>query len=94
MPRFRNSAGSCATVGFLLAAAADPARGEGYVAGYIGGAQTRAATVVVEQSNPTVRLSFEKLPFEGRSFQSPIYYGYRAGYYFTRHFGSKLSSST
>jgi hypothetical protein len=37
--------------------------------------------------NPTVRLSFEKLPFEGRSFQSPIYYGYRAGYYFTRHFG-------
>lgn len=66
---------------------ATPMRGEAYAAGYIGGARTNAATVVLEQADPFVRLNLQKVPLSGKSFQSPIYYGYRAGYYFTRHVG-------
>lgn len=74
-------------VAFSLGAAAVPVHGEAYFAGYMGGARTRAANVILEQTNPAVRLNLEKVPFSGNSFQSPIYYGYRTGYYFTRHFG-------
>jgi opacity protein-like surface antigen len=81
-----------AALPFMLAAfsfivTATPARAEAYLAGYIGGARTKAATVVLEQSDSVVRLNFENVPFSGKAFQSPIYYGYRAGYYFTRNFG-------
>lgn len=63
------------------------ARAEGYAAGYLGTTHTRPATVVLEQSGSGGRLAFRNAPFSGQSFQSPVYYGYRGGYYFSRHFG-------
>jgi opacity protein-like surface antigen len=72
--------------GWLLAAAL-PANGEGYVAAYAGGAATRTADVTLKQSGAGNGLVFEQAPFSGRSFESPIYYGYRAGFYFSRHLG-------
>jgi len=65
----------------------DCARGEVYVAGYFGGARTHAATITLNQPVREVRLAFEQVPFRGRSFASPVYYGYRAGYFFTTQFG-------
>ena len=50
--------------------------------------QTRPATVSLETSTGD-RLTFREFPFSGKSFDSPIYYGYRAGYFFTEHFGVK-----
>jgi hypothetical protein len=62
-------------------------QGEVYIAAYAGAARTRPATVIITQSDPAVRLALRDVPFSGESFRSPIYYGYRAGYYFGRHFG-------
>ena len=70
-----------------LAAAPGLVRAEAYVAGYVGGAATRAADVTLEQPDLGNRVLLEQVPFSGKSFESAIYYGYRAGYYFTRHFG-------
>jgi hypothetical protein len=86
MPSFTTRARSFA-LAISLAGSANALRGEAYLAGYIGGARTRPATVVLEQSDPAVHLVLQQVPFSGKSFQSPIYYGYRAGYYFTTHFG-------
>ena len=59
-----------------------------YVAGYIGETKTAAATISLQQSGAVSgRILFRDVPFSGRSFHSPIYYGYRAGFYFTTHFG-------
>ena len=62
-------------------------RAEIYIAAFAGAARTRPATVTLVQSDPASRLTLRNVPFGGRSFESPIYYGYRAGYYLTRHFG-------
>jgi len=70
-----------------LAVSATAVRGEAYVAGYVGAARTRPAIITLEQSDPAVRLTFEQVPLSGKSFESPIYYGYRAGYFFMRHLG-------
>jgi hypothetical protein len=57
------------------------------VAAFLGNAVTRAARLMLEQSGTGDRLMFRNVAFQGKGFESPIYYGYRAGYYFTRHFG-------
>ena len=61
----------------VLLAAATPARGDWVLAAFIGGAATQAATLRVEQ--PGVASDFEArdVTFEGRSFEPPVYYGYR-----------------
>jgi hypothetical protein len=69
----------------LLCCVCGGASGEWVVAGYLGAAQTHDTTVFIEQ--PGISLRFEDLPFSGRSFQSPVYYGYRAGAFITRRFG-------
>jgi opacity protein-like surface antigen len=63
---------------------------EAYIAAYIGGVKTKSTNVVLERFDPVVRLNFEKVPFTGKSFDSPVYYGYRAGYYFTKHIGVEV----
>jgi opacity protein-like surface antigen len=56
---------------------AAPARADWVVAGSIGGAATQAATLRIEQ--PALGSDFEvrDVAFAGRSFASPVYYGYR-----------------
>jgi lipid A oxidase len=60
---------------------------ESYVAGYVGGARTSSSDLTLKLVNSQTRLTFDKVPFTGKSFESPIYYGYRVGYYFTKHIG-------
>jgi hypothetical protein len=71
----------------LLVAFASPAAGEGYIGFYAGAAATHAATVNLDQLNLANRLVFRQVPFSGRSFDSPIYYGYRAGLFLTNRLG-------
>jgi lipid A oxidase len=61
------------------------ASGEVYLGIYTGAAATRDTTVTVEQQAD--RLVFPDVPFSGRSFEAPIYYGYRIGCFLGRRFG-------
>ena len=47
---------------------------------YAGGMHTEPADVRVEQPASATDLLFEDMPFEARSLESPIYYGYRVGH--------------
>lgn len=60
---------------------------ETYIAGYIGGARTLSSGVTLTRLDVPTRLTFDNVAFNGKSFESPIYYGYRVGYYFTKHIG-------
>jgi hypothetical protein len=64
---------------------ASPAAAQVFLAGYLGAAATRRADLHLTLGND--RVVFESVPFRGRSFQSPVYYGFRAGTYLTRRFG-------
>jgi hypothetical protein len=50
------------------------------VSAYGGAIHTQAADVRVQQPASTTDLLFADMPFESRSFESPIYYGYRVGH--------------
>ena len=65
----------CAAIALLAFAA--PARADWIFAGFVGGAATHSATLRIEQ--PALGSDFEAhdLAFAGRSFASPVYYGYR-----------------
>ena len=82
VPRFVTAA--------ALSVAAVPLDAESYIAAYVGGARTKAADVALERFQPGLRLTFENVRFRGNSFDSPIYYGYRAGHYLTRNVGVEI----
>ena len=65
----------------LLVCTAACLRSEWYVAGYLGGSTSRASTVRIDQdqAGAATRLNFETVPLRGRSFESPVHYGYRVG---------------
>lgn len=67
--------------------AAGQARGEWRAAAYLGAATTRSSTVHIEQPALATSLRFHPVSFEGRSFEPPVYYGYRLGYFFGERFG-------
>jgi lipid A oxidase len=71
----------------LLVALTGPAAAEGYIGFYAGATATHSATVNLEQPSLANRLVFQQVPFSGRSFDAPIYYGYRAGFFLTNRFG-------
>jgi hypothetical protein len=48
-------------------------------AAYGGAAVTRPSDVQIEKPETDTALRFDDTPFEGRSFDAPVYYGYRAG---------------
>ena len=58
------------------------------IAGYFGAAHTETSAVSVMQPALHTDLVLDGVKFRGRSFQSPIYYGYRVSYQlpFTRAF--------
>lgn len=62
-----------------------PARAEWAAAAYFGGARTAQTALRVQAQGTDLRI--HPISYRANSFQSPIYYGYRAGYFFTRHFG-------
>jgi len=54
------------------------------VAAYVGGAGTRPTTLTLSQPALGTRLDFERVRLDGRSFDPPLYYGLRGGYFFRR----------
>jgi hypothetical protein len=48
-------------------------------AAYGGAAVTGSSDVQIEKPESDTALRFDDTPFEGRSFDAPVYYGYRAG---------------
>ncbi len=53
-------------------------------AAYLGGAVNHEARLRLEQPARATRLDLRGVRYEGRSFQPPVYYGYRLGYFFGR----------
>jgi hypothetical protein len=63
---------------------------EWIVAAYLGGAHTDQTSLQVQMPGSATSLLIHPISYADRPFQSPLYYGYRAGYYFNRfhnHFG-------
>lgn len=54
-----------------------PADAEWIVSAYGGAAFTRPADVRIEQPDRGTSLQFDRVPFDHRSFEAPIYYGSR-----------------
>jgi hypothetical protein len=51
------------------------------MAAYLGSAHTLASPVTISQPTLMNSLTFERVRFESRSFNPPLYYGGRAGYF-------------
>lgn len=66
------------------------AAAEWHLATYVGGAHTHPSSVLVVQPGLDTRLLFRQVPFEGDSFEGPIYYGIRTGYFLNRHLGTDV----
>ncbi|HYN08075.1 MAG TPA: hypothetical protein VES67_11845 [Vicinamibacterales bacterium] len=72
------SLGALAFVCALFLAATE-ARAQWYVAAYLGGSHTHAATISIDRPDDDVSLQFHDVRFEERSLKSPQYYGLRFG---------------
>lgn len=66
------------------AAEDEEARGGWVVAAFVGGAATHDSRLSVSQPALGNRLDFERVRFDGRSFDPPLYYGLRGGYFLSR----------
>jgi hypothetical protein len=80
---------------WLLAAAlalcwAAPARAQWELAGYIGGAHTQNSNLHLRQPALGNDLEFHDVSYRGESFQSPLYYGGRGGYFFRKWIGAEV----
>src|SRR4051812_8380507 len=71
---------------FCICVCALPAASETNLVVYLGGAHTQNSSLTLH-STAANQLTFHDLPYEGKSFESPLYYGGRVGHYFFRHFG-------
>ncbi len=71
---------------FLLAAA-EPCHAQWHLSAYLGGAHTQSTDLSLSQASTGTQLSLRGVDFEGKSFQGPPYYGFRGGYFFSRHLG-------
>jgi opacity protein-like surface antigen len=54
------------------------------LAAYLGGARTADSDLTVSQPNPGTILTFHDLRLSSRSFDPPLYYGFRGGYFLRR----------
>lgn len=54
------------------------------VAAYLGGASTASSDLTVSQPSFGNNLTFEDVRFRSRSFDPPLYYGFRGGYFLHR----------
>jgi len=65
----------------LLAAAASPAGAEGFIDLYVGKSFTQPSDLKIRQPSLQSDFSFAGVSFEDRSFEAPLYYGGRGGYF-------------
>ena len=63
--------------------ASGPNRWEWVIAAYLGSAHTHDSRLVVSQPGLGTHVTFDRVSFRGNSFDGPLYYGVRAGF-FTR----------
>jgi hypothetical protein len=54
------------------------------VAAYLGGARTSSSSLAISQPALGNELTFEDVQFQSRSFNPPLYYGFRGGYFIRR----------
>lgn len=74
-----------APAGIAMALAAASAAEAGWrAAAYLGGAVNHESLLRVEQPARATQLELRGIRYEGRSFEPPVYYGYRLGYFFGR----------
>lgn len=66
------------------AAQTDPDEGGFVVAAFLGGARTASSDLEISQPALGNNLNFERVRFNSRSFDPPLYYGFRGGYFFNR----------
>lgn len=64
--------------------AQDANRGEWVVAGYLGGAHTASSSLRISQPALGTNIEFDGVRYDGQSFDPPLYYGYRVGYFVPR----------
>lgn len=64
-----------------------PAAAQWTVAAYLGGAHTNQTSLQLQIPSSATGLSVHPISYADKPFESPLYYGYRAGYFFSRHFG-------
>ncbi len=71
---------------------AAPASGQWFGAAYLGSNYTHPADVIVTQPARGTALTFERVEFDARPFESPQYYGLRIGRLFgeTRRYGLEI----
>lgn len=62
----------------------DEGGGGWVVSAFLGGASTRPTSLGISQPALGTRLDFEGVRLAGRSFDPPLYYGLRGGYFFRR----------
>jgi hypothetical protein len=64
-------------VALFFLGGATPARADWVLAGFLGGAATQEATLRIEQPGLGSDFEARDVTFDGRSFEFPVYYGYR-----------------
>ena len=60
---------------------------EWFASGYIGGVHTQSSDLFLQQNSLATNLTFHRMGYTGHSFQGPLYYGARGGYFFGGHWG-------
>ena len=68
---------------FLL----QPVRAEWTLTAYLGGAHTAQSSLRLQAAQLQTDLLLQPISYQTKPFQSPLYYGYRVGYFFSRNFG-------
>ena len=63
------------------------ARAEWTAAAWLGGAHTNDTSLGLQIPALSTNLALHPISYATRPFHSPIYYGYGAGWFFSRHFG-------
>lgn len=59
-------------------------RGGFVVSAYIGGTKTASTNLTISQPSLNNQITFENVQLNSRSFEPPLYYGIRAGYFFRK----------
>jgi hypothetical protein len=67
-----------------------PSAAQWEAAGYIGAAHTQNSDLLLRQPSLGTDLRFTNISYRGESFQSPLYYGVRGGYFFRLHWGAEV----
>ncbi|HYH00913.1 MAG TPA: hypothetical protein VD837_17425, partial [Terriglobales bacterium] len=67
-----------------------PCAAQWTVSAYVGGAQTQNSELQLRQPSRGTNLRFHNVSYRGDSFESPLYYGVRGGYFFHPRWGAEV----